>query len=104
MASSMGIGAWTGRMAHQTPNTANIPNDLDTQGKKKLLGKEMRSLWRAPRYRLFVGVDAEGIQLRVFAHYIDDPEFTEALVKGKKDDKTDPHSLNQRILGGVCKI
>jgi DNA polymerase-1 len=51
---------------------------------------------------LLVGVDAEGIQLRIFAHYIDDKEFTESLVKGKKDDKTDPHSLNARILGSVC--
>jgi DNA polymerase I-like protein with 3'-5' exonuclease and polymerase domains len=25
------------------------------------------------------------------------------LVEGKKDDKTDPHSLNQRILGSACK-
>ena len=99
----IGLGAWTHRMAHQMPNTANIPNDLDTQGKKKLLGKELRSLWQAPsRKRLLVGVDAEGIQLRIFAHYIDDKEFTESLVKGKKDDKTDPHSLNARILGSVC--
>jgi len=98
-----GIGAWTHRMAHQHPNTANIPNEFDTQGKKKLLGKELRSLWCAPKNRLLVGVDAEGIQLRIFAHYINDPEFTEALVKGRKDDKTDPHSLNQRILGSVCK-
>lgn len=98
-----GIGAWTHRMAHQKPNTANIPNEFDTAGKKKLLGKEMRSLWCAPKNRLLVGVDAEGIQLRIFAHYIDDPEFTKALVEGKKDDKTDPHSLNQRILGSVCR-
>ena len=98
-----GIGAWTHRMAHQQPNTANIPNEFDTFGKKKLLGKEMRSLWQAPKGRLLVGVDAEGIQLRIFAHYIDDPEFTRALVEGKKDDKTDPHSLNQRVLGSVCK-
>lgn len=98
-----GIGAWTHRMAHQSPNTANIPNDLDTQGKKKLLGKELRSLWIAPKNRLLVGVDAEGIQLRVFAHYIDDQEFTDALVNGDKAKKTDPHSLNQRILGSVCK-
>ncbi len=97
------IGAWTHRMAHQHPNTANIPNEFDTSGKKKLLGKELRSLWCAPKNRLLVGCDAEGIQLRIFAHYINDPEFTDALVKGKKDDKTDPHSLNQRILGSVCK-
>lgn len=99
----VGIGAWTGRMAHQKPNMANIPNDLDTNGTKKLLGKEMRSLWIAPKNRLLVGVDAEGIQLRIFAHYIDDQEFTDALVRGKKSDKSDPHSLNQRILGSVCK-
>jgi DNA polymerase-1 len=98
-----GIGAWTHRMAHQAPNTANIPNEFDIAGKKKLLGKELRSLWCAPKNRLLVGVDAEGIQLRIFAHYINDPEFTKALVHGKKIDKTDPHSLNQRILGGVCK-
>ncbi len=98
-----GIGAWTHRMAHQNPNTANIPNEFDTAGKKKPYGKELRSLWMAPKNRLLVGVDAEGIQLRIFAHYINDPEFTEALVKGKKEDKSDPHSLNQKILGEVCK-
>jgi len=98
-----GIGAWTHRMAHQNPNTANIPNEFDTAGKRKLLGKELRSLWCAPKNRLLVGCDAEGIQLRIFAHLINEPEFTEALVKGRKDDKTDPHSLNQRILGSVCK-
>jgi len=63
----------------------------------------MRSLWISPKRRLLVGVDAEGIQLRIFAHYINDEEFTDALVKGKKSDKTDPHSLNARILGRVCK-
>lgn len=98
-----GIGAWTHRMAHQNPNTANIPNEFDTAGKKKLYGKELRALWCAPKNRLLVGVDAEGIQLRIFAHYINDPEFTEALVNGKKELKTDPHSLNQSILGDVCK-
>jgi len=98
-----GIGAWTHRMAHQNPNTANIPLEFHTNGTKKLYGKELRSLWCAPKNRLLVGVDAEGIQLRIFAHYIDDPEFTEALVNGKKENKSDPHSLNQRILGPVCK-
>jgi DNA polymerase-1 len=92
-----GIGAWTHRMAHQNPNTANIPTEA------KLFGKEMRSVWIAPKGRLLVGVDAEGIQLRIFAHYINDEEFTDALVRGRKDDKTDPHSLNQRVLGHVCK-
>lgn len=104
-----GIGAWTHRMAHRKPNTANIPNEFETNadadGKpiKKFLGKECRQLWRADKNKLLVGVDAEGIQLRIFAHYINDPEFTKSLEEGKKEDKSDPHSLNQRILGSVCK-
>ena len=98
-----GIGAWTHRMSHQEPNTANIPNSHDINGKVKLLGKELRSLWCAPKGRLLVGCDAEGIQLRIFAHYIDDKEFTQALVNGRKEDGTDPHSLNKRIMGSVCK-
>jgi DNA polymerase-1 len=92
-----GIGSWTHRMAHQQPNTANIPTA------DKLYGKQMRSLWRAADDKVLVGVDAEGIQLRIFAHYIDDKEFTDALVRGSKSEKTDPHSLNQKILGRVCK-
>ncbi len=63
----------------------------------------MRSLFVAPENRLLVGVDAAAIQLRIFAHYIDDPEFTKSLIEGKKENKSDPHSLNQRILGKVCR-
>lgn len=92
-----GIGAWTHRMAHQAPNTANIPTEA------KLYGGEMRALWRAPPKRLLVGVDAEGIQLRIFAHYVNDPELTQSLIDGRKENKTDPHSLNQRVLGSICK-
>lgn len=98
-----GIGAWTHRMSHQKPNMANVTNEFDLVGNVKLLGKELRQCWIVPKNRLLVGVDAEGIQLRIFAHYINDPEFTDALVRGRKDDKSDPHSLNQRILGDVCK-
>jgi len=98
-----GIGAWTHRMAHRKPNMANITNEYDTNGKTRLLGKELRQCWTVPKDRLLVGVDAEGIQLRIFAHYINDPAFIDALVKGKKDDGTDPHSLNKQILGDCCK-
>jgi DNA polymerase-1 len=98
------LGAWTHRMAHQKPNTANIPNEFNVHdGSIKLLGKELRALWCAPKKRLLVGVDAEGIQLRVFAHYINDKDLTEAIVNGKKSDKTDPHSFNQTVFGPCCK-
>lgn len=98
------IGAWTHRMAHQSPNTANITNAVRvSDGKPTLLGKELRALWCAPQNKLLVGVDAEAIQLRVFAHLINDPILTNAILNGKKSDKSDPHSLNQKYFGEFCK-
>lgn len=98
-----GIGAWTHRMSHQKPNMANIPNEFTLDNSVKLLGKELRQCWRAPKGRLLTGVDAEGIQLRIFAHYVDNAELIHALVSGDKKKKTDPHSYNQGVLGDVCK-
>jgi DNA polymerase-1 len=89
------IGSWTHRMSHQRPNMANIPTG------SSLYAKEMRSLWDSEGY--LIGVDAEGIQLRILAHYINDPEFTHAIVSGDKTTGTDVHTLNQRALGPVCR-
>lgn len=103
------IGAWTGRCSHAHPNIANIvrlqkgPDKKPIAGMEGGYGLEMRSAWIAPPGRRLVGVDADGIQLRVLAHYMDDKGFTEALVNGRSDDGTDAHSLNQRALGTVCK-
>lgn len=92
------IGAWTGRMSHNNPNIANIPSG-DTE-----YAHDMRCLWRAGSDRLLVGVDADGIQLRVLAHYMDDPRFTEALINGDKKSGTDAHTLNRKALGEhICK-
>lgn len=90
------IGAWTHRCSHDKPNTGNIPRD------DALFGREFRSLWDVDAGYL-VGVDAEGIQLRVLAHYIDDKGFTESVTSGKKENGTDPHSLNKQALGSPCK-
>lgn len=97
------IGAWTHRMAHQKPNVANITNEMNTNDTVKLLGKELRQCWIAPKGRLLVGVDAEGIQLRIFAHIINDKELIDAIVSGSKADKTDAHSLNKIVLGAACR-
>jgi DNA polymerase I len=99
----VGIGAWTQRMSHQNPNMANIANSHDLNGKEKYLGAEMRSLFIAPKGKLLVGVDADGIQMRILAHYIKDEEFTQSLVTGSKEHETDTHSLNKRVLGVCCK-
>lgn len=90
------IGCWPHRSSHVQPNFANIVS-VD-----KPFGTELRSLWRAGPEHYLVDVDAEAIQLRVLAHYMDDPVFTEALVNGNKELGTDAHSLNAQALGDVC--
>lgn len=90
----------TMRYRHSNPNTANIPAvRVDSDGQPLLeeagaFTYEARDLWtvRSSDRRL-VGVDAKGIQLRVLAHYLNNPKFTEAVLEG------DPHSYNQEIGG-----
>lgn len=93
------------RYRHSEPNSANIPAVRvikDENGvEHPLLGREgaftyeARDLWvtRDPVHRRLVGVDAKGIQLRVLAHYLNNPDFSEAVLNG------DPHSYNQKIGG-----
>ena len=102
----IGIGTWTHRMSHQNPNMANISAKKSIKYKTKelnelatTLGGRMRALWVARPGRVLVGTDAEGIQLRVLAHYMEDEEFIKAVTEGNKDEGTDPHSLNQRRIG-----
>ena len=90
-------------MSHDRPNMGNIPKFDEKQPEKTPYSDKMRRLWRAGEGRYLVGVDAEGIQLRILAHYINDERFTTSLISGRKEDGTDPHSLNRRALGRVCK-
>lgn len=92
-----GIGTWTRRMAIQHPNMQNIPTGA------KLYAKELRSFWCAPKNRLLIGVDADSIQFRVAAHYINDPSLIKKIVEGKKSDGSDPHSYNKKIIGDFCQ-
>lgn len=103
--SFMHIGTWTGRMSHQHPNLGNVAAPKSIKYKTPelaklavLYGGAMRSLWGVDPGNYLVGTDAEGIQLRIFAHYINDKNFIEALVNGKSADKSDPHSINAKIL------
>ena len=97
-----GIGSWTHRMSHQKPNMANIPALINRHGKEQPYGREFRALWQSAAGYKLVGVDAEGIQLRVFAHYSQDDRLIKAISEGKKEDKTDIHSLNLKVLAPIC--
>lgn len=105
-----GLGAWTHRMSHVRPNTGNIPTPQPLDKKSSELqiraheiDSLLRTYWQSAPGSYLVGVDAEGIQLRVLAHYINDPRFTAAVTEGNKEDGTDPHSLNKVALGAPCK-
>ena len=97
------------RYKHSGPNTANAPGvkvgeEKDADGKVVKtwvkMGKaggwayECRDLWttRDRAKRRMVGVDAKGIQLRVLAHYLDDENFTAAILS------EDPHAANARMM------
>ena len=92
------IGSWTQRMSHTNPNMANIPALINRKGQPQYLGREMRAMWLARPGRKLVGVDADAIQLRIFAHIVNDPKLIQALVSGRKEDGTDAHTLNKQII------
>lgn len=101
------LGTWTHRFIHSAPNMGNVAAEKSIKYKGEelssiasSLGRKMRELWIIHEDAdWLVGTDAEGIQLRVFAHYINDPVFTAALITGNKEQGTDVHSLNQKTLG-----
>ena len=81
-------GAVTGRMTHSRPNSANIDKDA-----------RMRALWIARPGTVLVGCDAEGLELRMLAHYLaplDGGALTRALLEGDKALGTDAHSMNRK--------
>ena len=80
-------GAVTGRMTHQTPNMAQVPSSNSEYG------KECRECWIVPEGRRLVGADASGLELRMLAHYMNDQEFTDVLLK------EDIHTRNQVASG-----
>jgi DNA polymerase-1 len=90
------------RYRHDHPNTANIPSvrldkdDHPIKGADGYYTYEARDLWTHRGKnggRKLVGVDAKGIQLRVLAHYLDDEEFTKAILA------EDPHAYNRDAWG-----
>lgn len=97
------IGTWTHRASHTDPNLGNVFKFDAENPEKTPYSDRLRALFGAPEDRYLIGVDAEGIQLRILGHYMDDTEFIQALVNGRKEDGTDPHSVNKRAIGDPCR-
>ena len=81
-------GTNTGRMTHKV--VANIPKNEEGV----FIGKEMRQLFVVPPGKVLVGCDAAGLENRMLAHYMNDPEFTRTASEG------DAHEYN-RIKAGL---
>ena len=79
----------TGRMAHHSPNMAQVPAVYSPYG------QECRELWTVsnPDTHQLVGTDASGLELRCLAHYMNNADFTNEVLTG------DVHTANQRAAG-----
>ena len=79
----------TGRMAHNSPNMAQVPATYSPYG------KECRELWTVsnPDTHVLVGTDASSLELRCLAHYMEDPKFTREVLTG------DVHTANMKAAG-----
>ena len=86
-------GAVTYRATHMSPNMAQVP------ATKKPYGHECRSLWTVEEGNVLVGCDLSGIELRCFAHYLKDKEYSYAICEGKSELGTDVHTRNQKAFG-----
>lgn len=89
-------GAVTGRMTHHGPNMAQVPSN------DSLYGKECRALFKAREGYVMVGCDADALEMRCLAGYLtpyDKGRFMQSLLYGKKEDGTDPHSINADAMG-----
>lgn len=103
------IGTWTHRLSSVKPNVQNIAAKKTIKynsGQLRELaikyGGEFRGLFQATPGKILVGTDMEGAHLRLFAHFINDKAFIDALVSGSKELGTDPHSLTKQIIGELC--
>lgn len=80
------LGTPTGRFTHKI--VVNVPKPKDYV----YFGKEMRSLFSHREGYKLVGHDFSGLEARIMAHYLDDPELTAKLIFGSSSDGTDFHS------------
>lgn len=83
-------GAVTGRATHAYPNVAQVPAG------RSPYGKECRSLFRVPNGWYEAGIDASGLELRCFAHFLypyDHGEYVNEILNG------DIHTHNQKMAG-----
>jgi DNA polymerase-1 len=84
-------GTATGRLSSNNPNLQNIP--IRTE-----LGREIRAAFVAQDNNLLLAADYSQIELRLLAHYSEDPLLTKAFREGH-----DIHQLTASEVFGISK-
>ncbi len=84
------VGTATGRLSSTNPNLQNIP--IKTE-----LGREIRAAFVAPPGHLLLSVDYSQIELRLMAHFSQDPLLVHAYQHGQ-----DIHTLTASEVFGVA--
>lgn len=92
IASIVNTLAVTGRATHR--GIVNIPKA------GSFYGKQMRRIFTSRPGFVLVGTDSAGNQLRQLAARMNNEKFIYAMVSGKKEDGTDPHTLT-KIAGDL---
>jgi DNA polymerase I-like protein with 3'-5' exonuclease and polymerase domains len=80
-------GAVTRRATHSSPNMTQVPSVGAPWG------KECRALFTVPKGKKLVGIDVSGLELRMLAHFMNDPDYAKEVVGG------DVHTANQKAAG-----
>jgi DNA polymerase-1 len=83
------VGTATGRLSSTNPNLQNIPIRTEK-------GREIRAAFIASRGHVLLSADYSQIELRLMAHFSDDPLLVEAYRTGK-----DIHTLTASEVFGV---
>lgn len=80
--------AVTGRATHR--NIVNIPKA------GSFYGKQMRRIFTSKKGFVLVGTDSDSCQIRMLCGRMNDAEYTNNVLNGRKEDGTDIHSVNMR--------
>lgn len=75
------LGALTGRFTHSI--IVNVPKAEESV----FFGRELRSVFTVPDDKVMLDYDAKGLEGRMLAHYLNDPEFTKLILSGDWHNK-----------------
>ncbi|RKZ80075.1 MAG: hypothetical protein DRQ35_02995, partial [Gammaproteobacteria bacterium] len=90
-----GIAA-TGRLIHGV--VVNVP------GSDAFFGKQMRKIFTHKEGYKIVGIDSAACQNRMLAARVNDPAFTETLLRGNKEDKTSIAFVNMKAIKAAAGL